>query len=120
MPGVSSDVRTLLSSSETRAVEALDLFVYRIGRELGSLAAALGGIDTVVLAGGIGESPIPIRARICSGARWLGLEVDEQANAAGGPRISWAGNCVSAWVMRTDEELMIARHTRRALGMTEG
>jgi acetate kinase len=113
---ISSDVRTLLASSDVRAAEALDVFVYRIGRELGSLAAALGGIDALVLTGGIGENAIPIRARICAGARWLGVDLDEQANAAGGPRISRAGSRVSAWVVRTNEELMIARHTRRVLG----
>jgi acetate kinase len=118
--GISSDVRTLLACSDARAAEALDLFVYRIGRELGSLAAALGGIDALVLTGGIGENAIPIRARICSDARWLGLDLDEQANAAGGPRISRTGSRVSAWVVRTDEELMIARHTRRVLGATKG
>jgi len=93
--------------------------VYRIVRELGSLAAALGGIDALVLTGGIGENAIPIRARICTGAHWLGLDLDEQANAAGGPRISRAGSRVSAWVVRTDEELMIARHTRSMLAITE-
>jgi acetate kinase len=67
--GISSDVRTLLASSDARAAEALDLFVYPVGRELGSLAAALGGLDALVLTGGIGENSIPIRARICSGAR---------------------------------------------------
>jgi len=116
---ISSDVRTLLASSDARAAEALDLFVYRVGRELGSLAAALGGLDALVLTGGIGENSIPIRARICSGARWLGVELDEQANAAGGPRISRAGSGVSAWVVRTDEELMIALHTGRVLAATK-
>jgi acetate kinase len=118
--GISSDVRVLLASSDARAAEALDLFVYRVGRELGSLAAALGGIDALVLTGGIGENAIPIRARICCDARWLGLDLDEQANAAGGPRISRAGSRVSAWVVRTGEDLMIALHTRRVLGITKG
>jgi acetate kinase len=116
--GISSDVRTLLSSSDSRAAEALDLFVYRVTRELGSLAAALGGLDALVLTGGIGENAIPIRARICSGARWLGLDLDGAANAAGGPRISCAASRVSAWVVRTDEEMMIALHTRRVLAVT--
>jgi len=79
------------------------------------MAAALGGIDALVLTGGIGENAIPIRARICSGARWLGLDLDKQANAAGGPRISRVGSRVSAWVVHTNEELVIARHTRRVL-----
>ena len=78
----------MLASFDARAAEALDLFVYRIGCELDPLAAALEGIDALVLTRGIGENAIPIRARICSGAGWLGLDLDEQANAAGGPRIS--------------------------------
>jgi acetate kinase len=117
---ISSDVRTLLASSEARAAETLDLFVYRVGRELGSLAAALGGLDALVLTGGIGENAVPIRARICNGASWLGVDLDEQANVAAGPRISRAGSRVSAWVVRTDEELMIALHVRRLLAVTNG
>lgn len=113
--GISSDVRTLLASSDASAAEALDLFVYRCGRELGSLTAALGGIDALVFTGGIGENAVPIRARICRDARWLGLELDEKANARGGPRISRADSSVTAWVLATDEELMIALHTRRVL-----
>jgi acetate kinase len=109
-------VRTLLASAEPLAAEALDLFVYRIGRELGSLAAALGGIDALVFTGGIGENAAPIRARVCRDAAWLGLELDDHANAAGGPRISRAGSAVGAWVVPTNEELMIARHVRRVLG----
>lgn len=115
--GISSDVRTLLDSSDARAAEALNLFVYRCGRELGSLVAALGGIDSLVFTGGIGENAIPIRARICRDARWLGLELDEEANARGGPRITRADSRVSAWVIATDEELMIALHTRRVLAL---
>ena len=95
------------------------MLVYRIIRELGSLVAALGGIDALVLSGGIGENAISIRARICSGARWLGFDLDEQANAAGEPRISRADSRVSAWVVPPDEELMIARHTRRLLGLSK-
>ena len=100
---------------DPRAAEAVDLFVYRIGRELGSLAAALGGLDALVFTGGIGENAAPIRARVCRDARWLGLELDEEANAGGGPRISRPGSRVSAWVIPTNEEPMIARHTRRVL-----
>jgi acetate kinase len=111
--GISSDMRELLSSSDPRAVEALELFVYRIGRELGSLAGALGGLDALVFTGGIGENTVSIRARICRDASWLGLEFDEEANAKGGPHISREGSRVSAWVIPTNEELMIARHTRR-------
>ncbi len=118
--GISSDVRTLLASPDARAAEALDLFVYRIGRELGSLAAALGGIDALVFTGGIGENAVPIRARVCRDAAWLGLEFDEGANATGGPRISRPGSRVSAWVLPTNEERMIALHTRRLLAGTSG
>jgi acetate kinase len=113
--GLSSDMRTLLASSDPRAAEAIDLFVYRIGRELGSLAAALGGLDAVVFTGGIGEKAALIRARVCHDASWLGLELDESANEAGGPRISRTDSRVAAWVLPTNEELMIARHTRGLL-----
>jgi acetate kinase len=113
--GVSSDVRTLLAGPDPRAAEALDLFVYRIGRELGSLAAALGGQDALVFTGGIGENAATIRARVCRDAAWLGLELDAAANEAGGPRISRAESRVTAWVIPTNEELMIARHTHRLL-----
>jgi acetate kinase len=118
--GISSDVRTLLASSDPRAAEALDLFVYRIDRELGSLAAALGGLDALVFTGGIGENAAPIRARVCRGAAWLGLDLDEVSNAASGPCISRSGSRVSAWVVPTNEELMIACHTRRLLYETPG
>jgi acetate kinase len=113
--GVSSDMRTLLASSEPRAALAVDLYVYRIGRELGSLAAALGGLDALVFTGGIGENSAEIRARVCSGAAWLGVELDERANQTGGPRISSVSSPIAAWVLPTNEELMIARHTRRLL-----
>jgi acetate kinase len=113
--GLSSDMRTLLASSLPAAREAVDLFVYRIGRELGSLAAALGGLDLLVFTGGIGEHAADIRAGVCRAADWLGVRLDEEANAAGGPRISLPGSPVSAWVVQTDENLMVARHTRRLL-----
>jgi acetate kinase len=113
--GVSSDMRTLLASSEPRAALAVDMYVYRIGRELGSLAAALGGLDAIVFTGGIGENSAEIRARVCRGAGWLGVNLDEPANLAGGPRISTADSAAAAWVMPTNEELMIARHTQRLL-----
>ena len=102
--GGSSDMRELLGRSDAAAAEALDLFVYRIDRELGSLAAALGGLDALVFTGGIGENEAAIRARVVRDARWLGLDLDEEANARGGPRISRAGSRVSAWVIPTDEE----------------
>ena len=112
---ISSDMRALLSSDDSRALEAVDLFVYRISRELGSLAAALGGLDALVFTGGIGENAASIRAQVCRDAGWLGLELEEIANQTGGPRISRHGSRVSAWVIPTNEELMIATHTRRLL-----
>jgi acetate kinase len=114
--GISSDMRTLLASDEPRARLAVDLYVYRIGRELGSLAAALGGLDALVFTGGIGENSAEIRERVCRNAAWLGVVLDEPANRAGGPRISAAASKVAAWVLPTNEELMIARHTRRVQG----
>jgi len=114
--GVSSDMRTLLASEEPRAKLAVDLYVYRIARELGSLAAALGGLDALVFTGGIGENSAQIRERVCRDAAWLGVIVDEAANRNGGPRISTPTGPTTAWVLPTNEELMIARHTRRVLG----
>jgi acetate kinase len=113
--GISSDMRTLLTSAEPSAKLAIDIYVYRIRRELGSLVAALDGLDSIVFTGGIGENAAAIRARVCQEARWLGIEVDGAANARGGPRISAPGSRVAAWVVPTNEELMIARHTQRVL-----
>ena len=113
--GISSDMRTLLASIEPRARLAIDLYCYRIRREIGSLAAALGGLDAIVFTGGIGENSSVIRERVCRDAAWLGVELDPAANAAGGPRISAPGARASAWAIPTNEELMIARHTRRLL-----
>jgi acetate kinase len=113
--GISSDMRTLLASAEPGAKAAVDLYVYRIGRELGSLAAALGGLDALVFTAGIGENSAELRERVCRDAAWLGIELDEAANARGGPRISRPGSRTRAWVVPTNEELMIARHTQRVL-----
>jgi acetate kinase len=115
MSGLSSDMRTLLDSADPRARLAIDVYVYRIRRELGSLAAALGGLDALVFTAGIGEHAVAIRERVCRDAAWLGVELDPAANAAGGPRISAVGARARAWVIPTDEELMIARHTQRLL-----
>ncbi len=112
---LSHDMRVLLASHDPRAAEAIELFVYRVGRELGSLAAALGGLEALVFTAGIGENAPSIRAKICEGAAWLGVELDPVANAAGGPRISRAGSRVSAWVIPTDEERVIAAMTMRLL-----
>ena len=113
--GISSDMRALLASTEPGAKQAIDLYVYRIGRELGSLAAALGGLDALVFTAGIGENSADLRERICRDAAWLGLELDGDANRAGARRISRAGSRVDAFVLPTNEELMIARHTRAVL-----
>jgi acetate kinase len=113
--GVSSDMRALLESRDPRARLAVDLFVYRIGREIGSLAAALGGLDALVFTAGIGERAAAIRERVCWDAAWLGVELDQAANTRGGPRITAAASRVSAWVVPTNEELMIARHTQQLL-----
>ena len=117
--GLSSDMRVLLESQDARAKLAVDLFIYRIGRELGSLAAALGGLDAIVFTAGIGERAAPVRERICRQAAWLGVELDPDANAKHGPRISSATSRVAAWVVPTNEELMIARHTREVLRKIE-
>jgi len=101
----------LLASADPDAAEAVDYFCYRISRELGSLTAALGGLDVLVFTGGIGEHAAPVRARIGEAAAWLGLEIDPQANQANALHISSANSKVSVWVIPTEEELMIARHT---------
>jgi acetate kinase len=89
--------------------------VYRIGRELGSLTAALGGLDAIVFTAGIGEHATEIRARVCADARWIEVDLDEAANSRGGPCISLPTSKVSVWVIPTDENLLVARHTRRLL-----
>ncbi len=113
--GISSDMRTLEGSDDPRAKLAIDLFVYRIARELGSLAAAVGGVDAVVFTAGIGENSRTLRERVCSDAAWLGVELDREANARNAACISTAGSRVAAYVIPTNEELMIARHTRQLL-----
>lgn len=110
--GISSDMRTLLASREPRAVLAVNLFCYRALRELGSLVAALGGIDALVFTGGIGEHAAEIRARIVDGAAWLGFALDADANARHATRLTLADSPAAAYVVPTDEALMIARHTR--------
>jgi len=117
--GVSSDMRALLSSDQPGAKAAIDLYVYRIGRELGSLAAALGGLDAVVFTAGIGENSAALRERVCRDARWLGVELDAAANAGGKARISAVASRVPVWVIPTNEELMIARHAQALLAQAE-
>ena len=109
--GISNDMRTLLASDDPHAHEAIELFVYRTGREIGSLAAALGGLDALVFTGGIGEHSAIIRAKISHQAAWLGLELNNSANAACASCISTVGSTVSAWIVATDENRMIAQHT---------
>jgi hypothetical protein len=109
--GVSNDMRLLLESREPRARLAVDFFVYRVAREIGALAASLGGVDGLVFTAGIGENSAEIRARVVAACAWLGIALDADANRRGGPRISPEGSAVSAWVVPTNEELMIARHT---------
>ncbi len=115
--GISSDMRTLLEreATDARAAEAIGLFVYRLAREIGSLTAALGGLDALIFTGGIGEHAAPVRARASEASRWLGLELDEASNLSGIARISRETSRVSAWVIPTNEELMVARHTQQLL-----
>ncbi|MDZ7660952.1 acetate/propionate family kinase [Thiohalophilus sp.] len=113
--GQSADVRALLESTHPDARLALDLFVYHTVRAVGSLAAALGGLDALVFTAGIGEHAIPIRERICRGCEWLGVQLDAGANARHDVQISRPESPVSAWVIPTDEEQMIARHTWRRI-----
>jgi acetate kinase len=117
--GISNDMRDLLSSKEPKARLAVDYFIYEASKQMGALAAVLGGIDGLVFTAGIGENSVEIRRRICESSRWLGIELDEAANQNRGPRISTADSRVSAWVIPTNEELMIARHTGRLLGLLE-
>lgn len=112
--GLSDDVRVLEASSAPAAAEALALFAYRAGREIGSMAAALGGLDALVFTGGIGEHSARVRAAICRHAGWLGIELDEASNEARKPLISLASSLVSVAVMPADEEAEIARQTAQA------
>lgn len=109
--GISNDMRDLLGRSEPEARLAVDYFVYRAAKEIGALAAVLSGIDALVFTAGIGENSVEIRRRISEASAWLGIELDEKANTAKGPRISKPQSKVSVWVIPTNEELMIARHT---------
>jgi acetate kinase len=115
--GISNDMRDLLGRSEPEARLAVDYFVYRAAKEIGALAAVLGGIDGLVFTAGIGENSPEIRKRISDASAWLGVELDPEANAGKGPRISSSTSKVSTWVIPTNEELMIARHTGTLLGI---
>ena len=117
--GISNDMRDLLERSEPEARLAIDYFVYRAAKEIGSLAAVLGGVDGLVFTAGIGENSPEIRRRICESSKWLGVDLDSEANAGKCPRrISYPDSDVSVWVIPTNEELMIARHTGSLLGLT--
>lgn len=116
--GVSNDMRDLLASSAAGARLAVDYFVYQAAKQVGALASVLGGIDGLVFTAGIGEKSAEIRRRIGEACAWLCVELDPEANAKNGPRISRAASRASAWVIPTNEELMIARHTGRLLGLT--
>jgi acetate kinase len=115
--GISNDMRDLLKSEDSAARLAVDYFVYRAAREIGALAAVLGGIDALVFTAGIGENSAEVRRRICEASAWLGIDLDAQANTARGPRISRSTSAVSVWVIPTNEELMIANHTGAMLGL---
>lgn len=117
--GISNDMRELLGRSEPSARLAVDYFIYRAAKEIGALAAALGGIDALVFTAGIGENSPEIRKRICESSAWLGIEVDEAANAECLPKISTTRSKISVWVIPTNEELMIARHTGALLGLAK-
>jgi acetate kinase len=115
LSGISNDVRDLLASSDPRAKRALDYFVYRIALFTGMLAAAMGGIDGFVFTAGIGENAPVIREAVAQRLTWLGLELDPEANAKGHGLISRQASPIACYVIRTDEELMIARDTLRVL-----
>jgi acetate kinase len=115
--GISNDMRDLLGRDEPAARLAIDYFVYRAAKEIGALTAVLGGVDAIVFTAGIGENSPEIRRRICEASSWLGVELDAKANAGRGRRISASESRVSVWVIPTNEELMIARHTASLLGL---
>ncbi|MGV8918831.1 MAG: acetate/propionate family kinase [Pseudomonas sp.] len=113
--GISSDMRELSASPAPEAKEAIELYVRAVLREIGAFAAVLGGLDALVLTGGIGEHASAVRAGILEGCAWLGLEIDPQANRDHGPSLSQANSRVTAWMIPTDEDQMIARHTLKLL-----
>lgn len=116
LSGVSNDIRTLLASDVPLALLAVDYFVYHVARTAGALAVSTGGLDAMVFTAGIGEHSPEIRARVLRRLSWLGLEVDEGANASGGPLVTTGGSGLPAFVIPTDEELVIARHTKALFG----
>jgi acetate kinase len=117
--GISNDMRDLLANPAPAARLAVDYFVYRAAREIGGLAAVLRGVDGLVFTAGIGENAPEVRRRICEASAWLGITLDAEANTRRAARISAAESRVSVWVIPTNEELMIARHTNQVLGLVE-
>jgi acetate kinase len=117
--GISNDMRDLLGRPEPESCLAVDYFVYRAAKEIGALTAVLGGIDGFVFTAGIGENSPEIRRRICESSKWLGIELDEVANTNSSSKISTSGSKVAVWVIPTNEELMIARHTSSLLGLAK-
>jgi acetate kinase len=115
--GISGEMQKLVVSTDPRAAEAIELFVYRASQELGAMAATLEGLDALIFTAGIGEHAPSIRARVGAASAWLGIGIDPEANAAGGPKISSRESRVNVWVVPTDEELIIARHARRVLAV---
>ena len=115
--GFSNDMRELLASNDAGAKLAVDYFVYRAAKEIGALAAVLGGVDALVFTAGIGERSAEIRRRISAASEWLGLELDATANTANAPKISTPASRVSVFAIPTNEELVIAEHTRTLLGL---
>ena len=111
LSGTSGDMRVLQESKDPRAAAAIDYFVYAMTKYAGAYTSVLGGLDAFVFTAGIGENAAPLRAALCRKLAWLGVRLDEQANAANGPRISTQDSAVSVWVIPTNEELMIAQHT---------
>ena len=118
--GISNDMRDLLGNDDPAAKLAVDYFVYQAAKQIGALTAVLGGLDGIVFTAGIGENSAEVRRRICEGSAWLGVELNEAANEGKETKISSSASKVSVWVIPTNEELMIARHTGRLLGLGRG
>lgn len=116
LSGISADMRALLASDQPAARQAIAIYAHRIAREIGALSAALGGLDALVFTGGIGEHAAPVREIVCRGCAWLGLDFDTAANERDGPCLTTPDSRVGAWVVPTNEELVIARHTAALIG----
>ena len=113
---ISSDFRELLADDKPRARFAVEVFCYRVARHIASLAAALGGLDGIVFTAGVGENAAPVRGAICRACTWLGVELDEAANRQHAPCITTQSSRVAAYIIKTNENLVIARHTRALVG----